>query len=151
MASQKLNTHKGKYQVLKDIFRQNGGFGYGAFGYKGDNNGFSQDEENYGFNEISLAEVDGYEERPPLKLYNETSNITVENDKVVIEFEIELDTNMLIPKYGSSLDYQPINQIAIVNNSETGAIDTDFLSLSTIQELQKTADIGLSFIVRVRM
>jgi hypothetical protein len=154
MVAQQILPPAGRYQAIIDMFRTDGGFGYAALGYMQNDNGFNIDDHanNYGFKELLVTQVDGYDDRPQLQLYDGNDAISLDpNGKVIVNFEVELDTETIVPKQGSSTEYITINQIAIVNNAETNSDNSTILLAATFTNFRKTPDIAISFILEVKM
>lgn len=152
MVSQQIVPPEGRYKALLDMLRTDGGFGYAAIGYDSAENNLdiNDKDNNYGFKELLITKVGGYQDRPRLQLYDGNDSIIINAiGQVVVNFEVELDTETITPKEGEQ--YVSINQIAIVDNAESNGDDTNTLMVATFTRFDKTSDVAISFILEAKM
>jgi len=153
MVTQQILPVEGRQKAIVHLFKGEGGFGYAAIGYASADSNLNDDSSSvYGFKELLVTQVDGYQERPPLEIYDGNSEISIDNNgKVIVNFEVELDTETIVPKQGTNDQFVKISQIGICNNSESDSPDTDFLLIASFTEFLKTPDIAISFIIEIKM
>ena len=137
---------EGKELALKALFSDsNCKFGYLAVGYSEDN-GFQDpkidgDSTPNGFKELNGT--NGYQ-RVQLQLHDSEPEVDESTGKVLVRFQATLDINNIKQS-------QKINQIAIVDNQESGRADTKFYSATSFEPFIKSIDSSITFVIGFRI
>lgn len=137
----------GKEKGLKILFGPDN-FGYLALGKATDpdDNGFENPlNDNYsnGFNEISVVNDDSTYQRIPLQLVEDTIKNT-DNGRVTVKFTADLDIENIV----SGID---INQLAIVDSSDSTDPNTIIYAASTFPSQQKSEKNALTFLIEMEI
>ena len=141
----------GKEKIIQKIFSSdstNAGFGYLAVGYNSSaDNGFinedpSESGSSNGFIEISRNDSSTYQ-RVPVS-YHSILNRDSDNGKITAKFTAELDIDNIIEDI-------PINQIAIVDNSEANSASTTYFAASVTETFTKNEKLALVFVIEITM
>ena len=136
---------KGKEAGLKKLFSSEN-FGYLAIGksaVEGDN-GFENpltDQDSNGFNEISTINDDSTYSRIPLVPMDDTIEDR-ESGKVRVKFTADLDIDNIV----ESLN---INQLAIVDSSDSSNPNTIIYAASTFPTFTKNEKIAITFLIEM--
>ncbi len=140
VSSDQIVFMTGKEKGLQRLFSQDN-FGYLAIGYS-DDPAFTNDDNNNGFNEIKLADEPTYT-RVPLQLQGETVRDD-DTGKVSVKFTADLDIDNI--SYGS-----PINQLAIVDSSDSTDPNTVYYAASVFPKFTKNSDIAITFLIEMKI
>lgn len=137
----------GKIKGLQTLFSKDN-FGYLAIGKaeEENDNGFenpTNDTDPSGFNEISVVNDDSSYSRIPL---NDISDIVKDTDtgKVTVKFTADLD----IDNITSGIR---INQLAIVDSSESTDPNTIIYAASTFPTFTKSEKIAITFLIEMKI
>lgn len=133
---------EGKEKVLRNIFSSSS-FGYLAVGYHENtevSNGFTNSTEDNGFYELI---DDSTYQRVPLN-FNSIIDTDDDNGTITAKFTAELDLDNIIQK-------TQINQIAICDSQDKNNNSTIFFAASVIEEITKSEELSLVFVITITM
>ena len=137
----------GKEKGLKALFSSDN-FGYLAIGKATieDDNGFENplnDIDSNGFNEISVVNDDSTYQRIPLQVVDDTIKDT-DTGKVTVKFTADLDIDNIVSGIR-------INQLAIVDSSDSTDPNTVMYAASTFPTFTKSEKIAITFLIEMKI
>lgn len=137
----------GKEKGLKTLFNSDN-FGYLAIGkaVEEDDNGFENpmnDSYSNGFNEISIVNDDSTYQRIPLQVVEDTVK-DIDTGKVTVKFTADLDIDNIVSGIR-------INQLAIVDSSDSTDPNTIMYAASTFPTFTKSEKIAITFLIEMKI
>lgn len=137
----------GKEKGLKTLFNSDN-FGYLAIGKatEEDDNGFENpmnDSYSNGFNEISIVNDDSTYQRIPLQVVEDTVK-DIDTGKVTVKFTADLDIDNIVSGIR-------INQLAIVDSSDSTDPNTIMYAASTFPTFTKSEKIAITFLIEMKI